>query len=59
MSTQQPERPYRLYPAYCFGSSPTYDTWVKITSADVQALHTEPDFQGSNSTDTDIGTIGG
>ncbi|CAI6326137.1 unnamed protein product [Periconia digitata] len=46
MSTLQLPPRYRLYPAYCFRASPTYDTWVKITAADVQALRLEPDFPG-------------
>ncbi|KAF2274091.1 uncharacterized protein EI97DRAFT_382203 [Westerdykella ornata] len=37
---------YKLYPAYCFRISPTYDAWVKMTAADVQALQTVPEFQG-------------
>lgn len=46
MSKHPTTRPYRLYPAYCFRSSPTYDAWVKLTAADVHALRTEPDFRG-------------
>ncbi|KAF2130652.1 hypothetical protein P153DRAFT_288630 [Dothidotthia symphoricarpi CBS 119687] len=46
MSKHPPARPYRLYPAYCFRASPTFDAWVKITAADVQALRSEPEFQG-------------
>jgi hypothetical protein len=45
MSTHQSTQPYRLYPAYCFRASPTYNAWVKMTAADVQALRAEPDFQ--------------
>ncbi|KAF2830811.1 hypothetical protein CC86DRAFT_283889 [Ophiobolus disseminans] len=48
MSTHQPAREYRIYPAYCFCNSPTYDTWVKITAADVQGLRTESQFQGQH-----------
>ncbi|KAJ4989725.1 OB-fold nucleic acid binding domain-containing protein [Stagonosporopsis vannaccii] len=48
MSKHQRTRPYRLYPAYCFQSSPTYDAWVKLTAADVHALRSEPDFQGQS-----------
>ncbi|KAF1911057.1 hypothetical protein BDU57DRAFT_485452 [Ampelomyces quisqualis] len=44
MSTHPPTRSYRLYPAYCFRASPTYDAWVKISIADVQALRSEPNF---------------
>ncbi|KAF2853127.1 hypothetical protein T440DRAFT_515855 [Plenodomus tracheiphilus IPT5] len=48
MSTHQPAHPYRLYPAYCFRASPTFNTWVKLTASDVQGLRSEPDFQGQN-----------
>jgi hypothetical protein len=48
MSTHSPARPYRLYPAYYFGASPTYDAWVKLTIADVQALRSEPEFPGNS-----------
>ncbi|KAH7384624.1 hypothetical protein BKA66DRAFT_416831 [Pyrenochaeta sp. MPI-SDFR-AT-0127] len=48
MSTQQPARPYRQYPAYYFRASPTYDAWVKLTIADVQALRSEPEFQAQH-----------
>ncbi|KAH5581795.1 hypothetical protein HBI24_129810 [Parastagonospora nodorum] len=44
MSTLPPVRPYRIYPAYCFRASPTYDAWVKLTAADVQALCRQPEF---------------
>ena len=47
MSTHSTAHPYQKYPAYCFHASPTYDTWVKLTAADVQALEPDPDFQGS------------
>ncbi|CAA9956442.1 hypothetical protein P3342_000063 [Pyrenophora teres f. teres] len=46
MSMHPPTRPYRLYPAYCFRVSPTFNTWVKITAADVRALQTEKGFEG-------------
>ncbi|KAI0625889.1 OB-fold nucleic acid binding domain [Pyrenophora tritici-repentis] len=46
MSMQPPTRPYRLYPAYCFRASPTFNIWAKITAADVQALQTEKGFEG-------------
>ncbi|KAI8935425.1 hypothetical protein NX059_008003 [Plenodomus lindquistii] len=48
MSTHPPARSYRLYPAYCFRASPTFNTWVKLTAADVHHLRSEPDFQGQN-----------
>ncbi|KAH6633231.1 hypothetical protein C7974DRAFT_167951 [Boeremia exigua] len=48
MSKHSTTRPYRLYPAYCFQSSPTYDAWVKLTAADIHALRSEPDFRGQN-----------
>jgi hypothetical protein len=47
MSTHSTAHPYQKYPAYCFHASPTYDTWVKLTAADVQALEPDPNFQGS------------
>jgi hypothetical protein len=46
MSTHLPARPYRLYPAYYYSASPTYDAWVKLTIADVQALRSEREFPG-------------
>ncbi|KNG44767.1 ob-fold nucleic acid binding domain [Stemphylium lycopersici] len=48
MSTHPPTRPYRLYPAYCFRVSPTFNTWVKLTAADVQALRSDRDFAGQH-----------
>lgn len=27
-----------FYPAYCFPLSPTYNTWARLTAADVLAL---------------------
>jgi hypothetical protein len=54
MSTHRAARPYRLYPAYCFSASPTFNTWVKLTAANVQALRSEPDFQGSVSDHTQL-----
>ncbi|KAF2874340.1 hypothetical protein BDV95DRAFT_604524 [Massariosphaeria phaeospora] len=45
MSTHLSASGYRLYPAYCFRASSTYNAWVKLTAADVQALRTEPGFQ--------------
>ncbi|KAL9043920.1 MAG: hypothetical protein Q9214_002909 [Letrouitia sp. 1 TL-2023] len=41
--------PARLvfYPAYCFNLSPTYNTWVKLTAADVHRLTTTPGFKGT------------
>jgi hypothetical protein len=47
MSTHPPARPYRLYPAYYYSASPTYDAWVKLTIADVQALRSEREFPGN------------
>ncbi|KAF1977591.1 hypothetical protein BU23DRAFT_527107 [Bimuria novae-zelandiae CBS 107.79] len=44
MSTHQPTKEYRLYPAFCFQASPTFNDWVKITAADVQQLRKEPEF---------------
>ncbi|KAF2110554.1 hypothetical protein BDV96DRAFT_615132 [Lophiotrema nucula] len=48
MSTPRSARDYRIYPAYCFKASPTYDTWVKLTAATIQTLRAEPDFQSQN-----------
>ena len=36
-----------IYPAYCFGASPTYNKWVKLTAADVQGLRTQSGFEGT------------
>ncbi|KAF2737101.1 hypothetical protein EJ04DRAFT_431724 [Polyplosphaeria fusca] len=44
MSTTTPVPSYRLFPAYCFEASPTYNAWVKLFVADVHALRSEPDF---------------
>ncbi|KAJ4360652.1 uncharacterized protein N0V89_001218 [Didymosphaeria variabile] len=44
MSTQHPAPKYRLYPAWCFQASPTYNDWVRMTAADVQLLRKEPEF---------------
>lgn len=30
--------PLRFYPAYCFALSPTYNTWVRLTAADIHSL---------------------
>ncbi|KAK4691823.1 hypothetical protein P7C71_g5261, partial [Lecanoromycetidae sp. Uapishka_2] len=35
-----------FYPAYCFSLSPTYNTWARLTAADVHALHERPGFEG-------------
>ncbi|KAF1923173.1 uncharacterized protein M421DRAFT_104638 [Didymella exigua CBS 183.55] len=48
MSTHPAKRPYRLYPAYCFPYSPTYDAWVRLAAADVHTLWSEPDYQSQN-----------
>ncbi|KAF2787101.1 hypothetical protein K505DRAFT_317273 [Melanomma pulvis-pyrius CBS 109.77] len=48
MSTHHSASSYRIYPAYCFRASPTYNAWVKLTAADVQALRSEPDFQSQH-----------
>lgn len=44
MSTHLPATKYRLYPAYCFRASPTFNTWVKLTAANIHALRAEPEF---------------
>lgn len=49
MSTHRPTQDYRLYPAFCFQVSPTFNDWVKMTAADVQQLRREPDFMSSKS----------
>lgn len=49
MSTHRPKQDYRLYPAFCFQVSPTFNDWVKMTAADVQQLRREPDFMSSKS----------
>ncbi|KAF2643536.1 hypothetical protein P280DRAFT_515933 [Massarina eburnea CBS 473.64] len=47
MSTHQPTtKTFRIYPAYCFRVSPTWDGWVRLSAADVHALRTEPEFKG-------------
>lgn len=47
MSRRLQERSSRkLYPAYCFPESPTYNAWVKLTAADVHGLREEPAFAG-------------
>ncbi|KAF2841853.1 hypothetical protein M501DRAFT_1013239 [Patellaria atrata CBS 101060] len=38
----------QIYPAYCFNASPTYNTWVKVTAADVHGLRVESGFEGQN-----------
>ena len=35
-----------IYPAYCFSRSPTFNTWVKLTCADIHQLRAEPGFEG-------------
>ncbi|KAF2449653.1 hypothetical protein P171DRAFT_405085 [Karstenula rhodostoma CBS 690.94] len=45
MSTPHSAPNYRLYPAWCFQASPTYNEWVKITAADVQLLRKDPEFK--------------
>ncbi|MCJ1472129.1 hypothetical protein MMC13_000776 [Lambiella insularis] len=35
-----------FYPAYCFSSSPTFNTWTKLTAADVHALKEREGFEG-------------
>ncbi|MCJ1314494.1 hypothetical protein MMC25_008176 [Agyrium rufum] len=40
------QRDLTFYPAYCFNVSPTYNTWVKITAADVHNLYELPEHQG-------------
>lgn len=35
----------RIYPAYTFRASPTYNTWVKLLASDLRALRSEPEFR--------------
>ncbi|KAI4150913.1 MAG: hypothetical protein L6R39_002127 [Caloplaca ligustica] len=37
-----------FYPHYCFQHSPTYNTWARLTAADVHALRARPGFEGQN-----------
>ena len=37
-----------FYPAYCHAASPTFHTWVKLSAADVHALHTRRGFEGQH-----------
>ncbi|KAI9697143.1 MAG: hypothetical protein M1820_007878 [Bogoriella megaspora] len=40
-----------IYPAWCFSASPTYNTWVKFTAADVHRLQkAKGGFEGIEST---------
>ncbi|KAF2744659.1 hypothetical protein M011DRAFT_460698 [Sporormia fimetaria CBS 119925] len=39
---------YRIYPAYCFRSSPTYNTWVKLSISDTHGLRDDNDFIAQN-----------
>ncbi|KAF2651324.1 hypothetical protein K491DRAFT_729694 [Lophiostoma macrostomum CBS 122681] len=48
MSTHRSASGHRLYPAYCYRASPTYNTWVKLTAADIQALQSESAFPGQH-----------
>ncbi|KAI9678859.1 MAG: hypothetical protein M1817_005919 [Caeruleum heppii] len=37
-----------IYPAYCHALSPTFNTWVKLTAADVHSLDEVDGFEGQN-----------
>lgn len=39
---------HQIYPAKYFTASPTYNTWVKITAADILALRHETGFEGGS-----------
>ena len=40
--------PLIFYPAYCFSLSPTYDTWARLTVAEVHALEEREGFEGTS-----------
>ena len=40
-----------FYSAYCFFLSPTYNTWARLTAADVCALRERAGFEGTRSID--------
>ncbi|KAI9811247.1 MAG: hypothetical protein M1827_005579 [Pycnora praestabilis] len=47
MTTVLPASP-RDYSAYCYSASPTFNTWVKLTAANVHALQIKSGFEGQN-----------
>ena len=44
---KNPPVPLTFYPAYCFSLSPTYDTWARLTVAEVHALTEREGFEGT------------
>lgn len=45
-SKHDKQQEWKQYPASCFDASPTYNTWVKITAADLHVLRQEKGFEG-------------
>ena len=43
----QPTAPLTFYKAWCFDLSPTYNTWARLTAADVHALREREGFEGT------------
>lgn len=39
--------PLTFYPSYCYPLSPTYNTWVRLTAADVHALRERVGYEGT------------
>lgn len=39
---------FTFYPAYCLSLSPTYNTWARLTAADVHALQERDGYDGQN-----------
>ncbi|MCJ1408087.1 hypothetical protein MMC19_002160 [Ptychographa xylographoides] len=37
-----------FYPAYCFSTSPTFNTWAKLTIADIHGLRNRSGYEGQN-----------
>lgn len=35
-----------FYPSYCYLLSPTYNTWARLTAADVHALRERAGYEG-------------
>ncbi|KAI9716684.1 MAG: hypothetical protein M1812_005222 [Candelaria pacifica] len=46
MTTRSTSASPPIYPFYCFSASSTFNSWAKLTAADVHALRTVPDFEG-------------
>ncbi|KAL8702169.1 MAG: hypothetical protein Q9224_000131 [Gallowayella concinna] len=43
-----PSGPLVFYPSYCFGLSPTFHTWARLTATDVHTLEFRSGFEGQN-----------